>query len=89
MTERSLYTITIRRSAEKELDALPALLFDRISQKILALEEDPRPKGCKKLRDTERYRVRVGSYRILYQVDDAKRLVDIVAVGHRRDVYNG
>ncbi|HLQ45985.1 MAG TPA: type II toxin-antitoxin system RelE/ParE family toxin [Planctomycetaceae bacterium] len=81
------YSLRLKRSAEKELDHLPAPVFDRIAEAILQLEADPRPQGSRKLRGTEGYRVRVGSYRILYTIDDDTRSVEIIAVGHRRDIY--
>ena len=87
MTGRSPYTVLIKRSAEKEMDRLRKKTFDRISDAILKLEQDPRPPGCRKLRGVEEYRLRVGSYRILYTVDDEKRIVEIMSVGHRREVY--
>ena len=81
------YTVRIKRSAEKEMDRLPQRTFDRVVATILALEDEPRPRGSRKLRGTEQYRLRVGSYRILYTVDDAHGIVEVASVGHRRDVY--
>ncbi len=81
------YTARIKPAAEKEMDRLPATVFDRVADVILQLESEPRPHGSQKLRGTEAYRVRVGSYRILYTVDDGLRIVEIYSVGHRRDVY--
>ncbi len=83
------YAVRIKRSAEKEMDRLAARTFERVARAILDLESDPRPKGCKKLRGVQDYRLRVGPYRILYSVDDPKRVVEVMAVGHRRDVYRG
>jgi mRNA interferase RelE/StbE len=60
----------------------------RVAEKISALGTDPRPQGVKKLAHTERtYRVRVGDYRIVYEIADAERVVSISKIGHRRDVY--
>jgi len=81
------YTVEIRRPAEKELDALPVALRQRIVKRLLALEEEPRPRGLRKLSNRESYRLRVGAYRILLEIDDARQQVTIFAVGHRRDVY--
>lgn len=83
------YQISIKQSAEKELDQLPKQLFDRIISIILSLEELPRPDGCVKLRNSDLYRIRVGQYRILFCIDDNKKEIEIVSVGHRRDVYRG
>lgn len=81
------YTVQIKGSAKAEMDALPAKVWHRIDGKIRALAPDPRPRGCVKLEGTRRYRIRVGPYRVLYSVDDAARVIEIVGVGHRRDVY--
>ena len=89
MTRPRIYTVRIKRSAEKEMDRLPAKMFDRLAEVILGLSQDPRPRGCKKLRGVEEYRLQVGAYRVLYTVDDSQRSVEVVAVGHRRDVYRG
>lgn len=87
MGRRSIYTVRIKRSAEKEMDRLPGNTFDRVAEVILGLETDPRPHGSKKLRGLQAYRLRIGAYRILYTINDARRVIEIVAVGHRRDVY--
>jgi mRNA interferase RelE/StbE len=83
------YTVHIKPGAEKEMDRLQTKLFHRLAGAILGLESNPRPRNCKKLRGTDEYRLRVGDYRILYTIDDAKRLVEVMAVGHRREVYRG
>jgi mRNA interferase RelE/StbE len=82
------YTVQFKRSAEKDLDALPAEVRGRAVAKTEALADDPRPNGCEKLAGVEdTYRVRVGDYRIVYEVQDAVVTVMIVKVGHRREVY--
>ena len=81
------YTVILKRSAETELDRLPAQLHERISQKLLRLEDTPRPQGVQKLQGQDRYRIRIGEYRVLYVIDDRAKTVEIVAIGHRRDVY--
>ena len=83
------YTVLIKRSAEKEMDGLPARTFERVAKAIFKLERDPRPKGSNKLRGVQDYRVRVGEYRVLYSIDDDKHVVKVIAVGHRREVYRG
>ena len=83
-----MYKIKIKRSAERDLKRFPNALFLRINQHILALRDDPRPPGVRKLQgDLEGWRVRVGDYRIVYQVDDDAKTGTIVRVRHRRDVY--
>jgi len=84
-----VYSIEIKRSAAREIEALP--LRDRrlVVERIGRLADDPRPHGCEKLAGGERYRVRQGDYRIVYSVEDARLVVWVVKVGHRRDVYRG
>jgi mRNA interferase RelE/StbE len=81
------YEVQIKRSAEKELGALPARTRSRIAMRLLNLENDPRPRGVVKLQGQEAYRLRVGDYRVLFTIDDNKKIVMTYAVGHRRDVY--
>ncbi len=82
------YNLLIKRSAEKELKKIPAADLRRIVNCVHGLAEQPRPAGCEKLSgERERYRVRQGDYRIVYGIDDAACLVEIVKIGHRREVY--
>ncbi len=81
------YQVSLKRSAQKELDTLQGSLFHRIKRKLLALEENPRPVGVQKLHGQEAYRIRIGDYRILYLIDDATQHVEIISVAHRREVY--
>lgn len=83
-----MYTLLIKRSAEQDLRRLPRVLFDRVNERILVLREEPRPSGVRKLVGAlEGWRIRVGDYRILYQIDEAARTVTVVRVKHRREVY--
>lgn len=81
------YEVLIPKSVEREMNRLPPATHTRVSKKILSLEDNPRPRGTKKLSGREEYRLRVGDYRVLYTIDDAHSIVTIFAVGHRRDVY--
>jgi mRNA interferase RelE/StbE len=81
------YSIRIKRSAERELRALPKADLARIVKRIKNLTRDPRPPGCQKLSGHDRYRVRQGDYRIVYWIDDAQFIVEVVKIGHRRDIY--
>ena len=83
------YRVVIKPSASKEIDAVGQKKDrQRIVLRIQSLGENPRPFGCEKLSGyLDRYRVREGSYRIVYSIDDEKLLVDVVKVGHRKDVY--
>lgn len=87
MSHPATYAIRIKASAEREMASLPKSVFRTVSRKILALESNPRPQGCKKLSGREEYRLRVGDYRVLYIVSDAAKTIEIVAVGNRKDVY--
>jgi len=82
------YKIEIKKSATKEINRLPKNDIKRIVEKIQALSSVPRPSGCKKLSGDEKYRIRVGTYRILYSIHDNKLVIFIVKVGHRKDVYS-
>jgi mRNA interferase RelE/StbE len=81
------YKVEFRKSVEKDLKAIPEKDRIRILQKIRSLESEPRPPGCKKLSGQERYRIRQGDCRILYEIIDDRLVVTIVKAGHRRDVY--
>lgn len=83
------YELAFKQSVTKDLRALPRKDVRRIMQRIRALADNPRPPGCEKLSAQERYRVRQGSYRIIYEVLDGRLVVLIVKVAHRRDVYRG
>jgi mRNA interferase RelE/StbE len=69
------------------MEKLPTEVYDRVDGAILALADDPRPPGCTRPRGRDDWRIRVGDYRIDYGIDDDRRVVEILAVAHRRDVY--
>jgi len=83
------YRLLIKPSAAKEIDAIGSKRDRRrIIARIAALAGEPRPMGCEKLAGSEsRYRFRQGNYRVVYAVDDAARVLEVVKVGHRREVY--
>jgi len=81
------YRIEFRKSVEKDLRSIPQSGQIRILQRIGQLTDDPRPPLSKKLSGQDRYRIRQGNYRILYEIKDDVLLVTVVKVGHRRDVY--
>ena len=82
------YRVSLTTSAEKELHRLPAKLVARMVPRLEALAETPRPKGCKKLKggDNE-WRIRIGDYRAVYEIDDTGQTVDVTRIVHRREVY--
>ena len=83
-----MYTLLIKPSAERDLRRLPEAIFRRINESLLALRDNPRPGGTVKLSaNLKGWRLRVGDYRILYQINDDARMVTIVRIRHRRDVY--
>jgi mRNA interferase RelE/StbE len=81
------YDLLFKKSVAKDLRQLPKADVKRILQRIRSLAVEPRPLGCEKLSGQERYRVRQGAYRIVYQIDDHVLIVLVVKVGHRRDVH--
>ncbi len=81
------YSLRIKRSAAKENEALPPKDRRRVVARIEALASNPRPPGCEKLSGEEKYRLRQGDYRILYEIIDTELVVTVVKVGNRRDVY--
>lgn len=87
--EKPTYRVIIERSAWRQLMKLDDKTQDRISDAIYALEKDPRPLGCKKLKGAQfSYRVRVGDYRVLYEVHDDVLVVLVVTIGDRKEVYD-
>lgn len=83
------YRLVVVASARKELRDLPSTVKERARAAIGALQRDPRPPGVRKLSGHERrYRIRVGDYRVVYEVDDAARVVDVIRVRHRRHAYD-
>ncbi len=81
------YKILIRRSAADELGDLPKKDLARVVSRIRKLASQPRLAGCEKLSGQERYRIRQGDYRIVYAVDNDGRVVEIVKIGHRSEIY--
>jgi mRNA interferase RelE/StbE len=83
------YRVLIKASAAKEIEAVdPKKDRQRIVAAIRSLADNPRPPGCEKLAgEDDRYRIRVGRYRVIYLVGDGELVVVVVRVGHRKDVY--
>lgn len=83
-----MYKVLLERSAEKDLRRLAHDLHDRIIAAIQKLSQNPRPAGCRKLAGTENdWRIRVGDYRVIYEIADVIRVVRVHRVRHRREVY--
>ena len=82
------YSIQLKPSARKELEALPDRILARIVQKLELLSITPRPAGCKKLKGyKDQWRIRIGDRRVVYIIDDAAKVVSVTRIAHRREVY--
>ena len=81
------YIVVLSKKAQKQLDKLSDNIAKPIIEAITNLETDPRPLGYKKLKGRDGYRIRAGNYRIIYDIFDTELIVDIIAVGHRKDIY--
>jgi mRNA interferase RelE/StbE len=83
-----VYEILIERAAERDLKGLSPEIFKRIVSRIRALAENPRPPGCHNLAGSKNdWRIRIGDYRVVYDIDDSRRRLRIFRVRHRREVY--
>lgn len=82
-----MYALSILPSAQKELARLSDSDYRRVVAAIQGLATTPRPVGCKKLTGSDEWRIRVGQYRVVYEIEDAALVVTVIKVGHRRDVY--
>ena len=80
-------TVILAKSAQKQLDKLPDEVAERVLKKLTLLESNPRSLDTKKLKGSNAYRVRVGDYRVIYEIHDGHLLVIVIEVGHRREIY--
>ncbi len=81
------YTVVFLRRAQKELEDLPHGDLARVRDAISGFAANPRPPGCIKLTGRAGWRIRVGDYRVIYEIDDRQHIVTILHIGNRRDVY--
>ncbi len=81
------YRVILPKSVRKVLDRLPDDIANRVLARLAALETNPRPPNVKKLKGRDGWRLRVGDYRVIYDIDDPTLQVLVVTVGHRREVY--
>ena len=81
------YELRTLPHAEKQLSWLNSPIYDSVKARIFALRDIPRPPGCRKLRDREGWRIRVGDYRVIYKINDMEKTVVVLEIGHRSDVY--
>jgi len=83
----SNYSVEITRTVQRQLRKLPNSIVEWIESKLIELENEPRPIGSIKLTDRNAYRIRVGNYRIIYEINDNILVVTVIRIAHRRDVY--
>ena len=81
------YTVIIEKAARKNLEKTRSPFFEVLDKKILALETNPRPHGCKKLKGRDAWRIRVGDYRIIYKIKDDILQIIVIEIDHRKQVY--
>lgn len=83
-----VYEVFLSKAARKQLDTLPLFISNKILEDISDLSSSPRPAGCKKLKGYKKvWRIRIGDYRVIYEIEDKRLRILIVAVGHRKDIY--
>jgi len=81
------YQVLIPKSVRKELDRLPDDVTSRVLARLTGLETNPRPADAKKLKGRDAWRIRVGDYRVIYEIHDRVLQVIVITIGHRRDIY--
>lgn len=81
------YRIFFRKSVWQDVEKIPKKYLQQIMKRIASLAVDPRPPGCEKLSAQGRYRIRQGTYRIIYSIQDDELTLWVVKIGHRKDVY--
>ncbi len=82
-----MYSVFIQRSAAKAIEHISNPFKDKIINAIHKLANDPRPSGCKKLSGREAWRIRIGDYRVIYEINDKSLIVLVVNAGHRKNIY--
>jgi mRNA interferase RelE/StbE len=83
-----VYEILLERRAEKDLKKLPSVLFQRVIEKIQSLAENPKPQGSRKITGSKNdWRIRIGDYRAIYEIDEREKRVKIMRIRHRREAY--
>ena len=81
------YTIVLSKKAQKQLDKLPENIAEPIFEAISLLENEPRPSGCKKIQGRDGFRICIGNYRVIYEINDNELVIDVITLGHRKDIY--
>lgn len=83
-----MYSVRIGSQAQKKLSKITEPYYSKIKTSIVSLAKNPRPNGFIKLKGREGYRIRVGTYRIIYEIQDDVLLIDVIDLGHRKDIYD-
>ncbi|MEO0156975.1 MAG: type II toxin-antitoxin system RelE/ParE family toxin [candidate division WOR-3 bacterium] len=81
------YALFVERYAQKQIMKLDKSIIPVLKRAIAKLSDNPRPPGYIKLKGEEAYRIRVRDFRIIYEIDDMKKTVTVVAIGHRKNIY--
>lgn len=84
---KKVYKVQIERKAQKKLAKIPAPYYANIKTAILNLGNNPRPRGYKKLKGRDAFRIRVTDYRVIYEIHDDVLLIQVIDLGHRKDIY--
>ena len=82
------YQLTIKKKAIQALEKINDPDYSKIKSAIYSLADDPRPHGYKKLKGREGYRIRVGNYRVIYEIFDDLLIVEVINIGNRKDIYD-
>jgi len=82
------YQVLLSKAARKQLTILPVFIHNKIIEDVTSLSEIPRPAGCKKLKGQKNaWRIRIGDYRVIYEIEDRQLRILVIAIGHRKDIY--
>jgi len=82
-----MFKVQLERKIQKKLAKIPSPYFSNIKTAILNLCNNPRPQGCKKLKGRDAFRIRVADYRVIYEIHDDALLVQVIDLGHRKNIY--
>jgi len=83
-----VHEVLLERTAERDLKGLSRVVYDRIVPHLKALSQNPRPTGCKKIAGSRSdWRIRIGDHRVIYEINDRAKVVKVMRIRHRREVY--
>ncbi|WP_286394339.1 type II toxin-antitoxin system RelE family toxin [Pseudanabaena mucicola] len=81
------YQVNLPKAVQKQLNTLPQELKQRILKALVQLQEEPRPANSLQMKGGQGFRLRIGDYRVLYEIDDSSQIVNLRRIGHRREIY--